>query len=64
MFGLLCQCNIPRLNTLTSSQGHAFNLFETSPLRRSLSRALLLNYPNCKRANTSDISVELLVLSF
>jgi len=27
MFGLLCQCNIPRLNTLTSSQGHASNLF-------------------------------------
>ena len=35
MIFLLCQCNIPRLNTLTSSQGHASNLFETSSLRRA-----------------------------
>jgi hypothetical protein len=27
MFGLLCQCNIPRLNTPTSSQGLSIQSF-------------------------------------
>jgi len=41
MFWFTVPMQHTRLNTHASSQGHAFNLFETSPLRRSLSRALL-----------------------
>ena len=55
MFWFTVPMQHTRLNTLASSQGHAFNLSETSPLRRSLSRALLLNYPNCKRADTTSV---------
>ena len=55
MFWFTVPMQHTRLNTHASSQGYAFNLFETSPLRRSLSRALLLNYPNCKRADTTSV---------